>query len=62
MLAASKLHQCSKRFSSSNLLTICGGVQAIGPSGWFGWSNEGGFGERLEEGTKRSFMYAESEI
>ena len=40
---------------------ILGGVQAIGPSGWFGWSIEGGFVESFEEGPKRSVMYAESE-
>ena len=32
------------------MFTIFGGVQAIGPSGLFGWSIEGGFGERLEKG------------
>ena len=61
MLAAEKMRQCSRRFSSSNLFTIFGDVQAIGPSGLFGWSIEGGFGERLEEGSMRSVMYAESE-
>ena len=53
MLAAEKLHQFSRRFSSSNLFTIFGDVQTIGPSGLFRWSIEGGFGERLEEGPKR---------
>ena len=61
MLAAAKLRQCSRRFSSSNLFTIFGVVQTIGPSGLFRCSIEGGFGERLEEGHKRSVMYAESE-
>ena len=28
---------------------------------WFGWSVEGGFEERLEEGPNRSVMYGESE-
>ena len=29
---AAQMRQCSRRFSSSNLFTIFGGVQAIGPS------------------------------
>ena len=61
LLAAAKLRQCSRRFSSINLFTIFVDVYTIGPSGWFGWSIQGVLGDRLEEGPKGSAMDAESE-
>ena len=62
MLAAARLRQCSRRFSGSNLFTIFGDVQAIGPSGLFVWSIEGREVRRaIRRGSKRLVMYAESE-